>query len=112
MRAKVSLSDRESRTWRYGNWYMVLYGGLAVPTTGTSTMHATSPTKAGESHTITYFPTVSFVIYLEKESLIKFQFRFSNDQTTSEIVIGILIFGFGVVSTDTFDSIIVTINQS
>lgn len=32
---------------------MVLYGGLAVAATGGSTMHATSPTKAGESHTIT-----------------------------------------------------------
>jgi len=29
---------------------MVLYGGLAVAATGGSAMHATSPTKAGESH--------------------------------------------------------------
>ncbi|KYN29518.1 hypothetical protein ALC57_01068 [Trachymyrmex cornetzi] len=33
---------------------MVLYGGLAVAATGGTTMHATSPTKAGESYTITY----------------------------------------------------------
>lgn len=42
---------------------MVLYGGLAVAATGGSTMHATSPTKAGESHMITYSCIVSYNIF-------------------------------------------------
>ena len=43
---------------------MVLYGGLAVAATGGSTMHATSPTKAGESYTITYSRNVQlFIVY-------------------------------------------------
>lgn len=41
---------------------MVLYGGLAVTATGGSTIHATSPTKAGESHTITYSRNVQLFI--------------------------------------------------
>ena len=43
---------------------MVLYGGLAVAATGGSTMHATSPTKAGESYTITYSRNVQLFIVM------------------------------------------------
>lgn len=48
----------------------VVYGGLAVTATGGSAMHATSPTKAGESHTITYNVKLFITVWIY--SLIEF----------------------------------------